>query len=191
MLDTPWQLLLEKALNHHRNITEARYLQLATVTAENRPANRSVVFRGFYGDKDCLKFVVDSRSEKVRQIAVHPWAEACWYFTQTREQFRFSGLLHLIQADNADLALQQARQASWQELSNSARLQFAWADPGKPRAEDADFAPPPPPVLEPLANFCLLLLEPMQVDYLNLMGNPQNRYIYSRNDGWSSEEVNP
>ena len=72
MSDTPWQFLLEKSLNHHRNITETRYLQLATVTAENRPANRSVVFRGFYGDKDCLKFVVDSRIEKVSQIAVHP-----------------------------------------------------------------------------------------------------------------------
>lgn len=191
MSDTPWRFLLEESLEHHRNVTEARYLQLATVTAENRPANRTVVFRGFYGDKDCLKFAIDSRSEKIRQIAAQPWAEACWYFTQTREQFRFSGLLHLIQADNADLALQQARQASWQELSNSARLQFAWDSPGKPRADDADFATPPPPVLEPLANFCLLLLEPMQVDYLNLMGNPQNRYMYSRNNGWSSEEVNP
>ena len=191
MSDTSWRSQLEKSLEHHRNMTEARYLQLATVTQQNRPANRTVVFRGFYEYKDCLKFAVDSRSEKVNQIAVQPWAEACWYFTQTREQFRFSGLLHLVQADNADLALQQARQASWQELSNSARLQFAWADPGKPRAEDADFAPPPPPVLEPLTNFCLLLLEPMQVDYLNLMGNPQNRYIYSLNDGWSSKEVNP
>ena len=117
MSDTPWRFLLEESLEHHRNVTEARYLQLATVTAENRPANRTVVFRGFYGDKDCLKFAIDSRSEKIRQIAAQPWAEACWYFTQTREQFRFSGLLHLIQADNADLALQQARQASWQELA--------------------------------------------------------------------------
>ena len=191
MSNTPWRVLLEKCLEHHRNITGARYLQLATVTAENRPANRSVVFRGFYGNTDCLKFVVDSRSEKVNQIAVQPWAEACWYFTQTRQQFRLSGLLHLVQVDNADLALQQARLSSWQELSNSARLQFAWDSPGKPRADAGSFATPAPNPLEPLANFCLLLLEPMQVDYLNLMGNPQNRYIYSRNDGWSVEEVNP
>ena len=191
MLDANWRILLEKAIAHHRNITYARYLQLATVGAENRPANRTVVFRGFYGDKDCLKFAIDSRSEKVRQIAVHPWAEACWYFTETREQFRVSGLLHLVKMDDADMALQQARQASWQELSNNARLQFAWANPRQPRNDDTNFNPPAPHPVKPLDNFCLLLLEPMQVDYLRLLGNPQNRYIYRRNKGWVVDEVNP
>lgn len=191
MSDSTWQVLLEKALEHHRNITYARYLQLATVNAENRPANRTVVFRGFYGNADCLKFAIDSRSEKVHQIVGQPWAEACWYFTETREQFRLNGLLHLVQADNADMALQQARQASWQELSDNARLQFAWDNPRKPRTQDSNFNPPAPSPVEPLANYCLLLLEPMQVDYLNLLGNPQNRYIYSRDDGWKVEEVNP
>lgn len=191
MSNIPWRSQLEKSLEKHRNIAYARYLQLATVTAENRPANRTVVFRGFYGDKDCLKFAVDSRSEKVRQMAVQPWAEACWYFTETREQFRLSGLLHLVQVDDADMALQQARQKSWQELSDNARLQFAWDNPRQLRAEKANFAPPPPDPVEPLANFCLLLLEPMQVDYLNLLGNPQNRYIYRCDHGWKVEEVNP
>ncbi len=191
MFDTPWRSQLENSLEHHRHIAHARYLQLATVTAENRPANRTVVFRGFYGDKDCLKFAIDSRSEKVHQIAVQPWAEACWYFTQTREQFRLSGLLSLVQSGDADLALQQARQTSWQELSDGARLQFAWASPKQPRADDANFARPLPDSVNPLANFCLLLLKPMQVDYLNLLGNPQNRYIYSFDDRWSMEEVNP
>lgn len=191
MSDSTWQLLLDKALEHHRNITYARYLQLATVNAENRPANRTVVFRGFYGNTDCLKFAIDSRSEKVRQIIVQPWAEACWYFTETREQFRLSGLLHLVQEDNADMALQQARQASWQELSDNARLQFAWDNPKQPRTKDSNFNLPAPSQVEPLANYCLLLLEPMQVDYLNLLGNPQNRYIYSRKDEWTMEEVNP
>ena len=138
-----------------------------------------------------MKFAVDSRSEKVSQIIGQPWAEACWYFTETREQFRLSGLLHLVQKDNADMGLLQARQESWQELSDDARLQFAWADPKKPRADDDNFAPPPPHPVEPLANYCLLLLEPMQVDYLNLLGNPQNRYIYSCDDGWQVKEVNP
>ncbi len=191
MTETSWRILLEKSLEHHRNITYARYLQLATVTTENRPANRTVVFRGFYGDKDCLKFAVDSRSEKVSQMTVQPWAEACWYFTETREQFRLSGVLHLIRVDDADMTLQQARQTSWQKLSDSARLQFAWDEPGRLRAKDANFAMPAPQPVEPLSNFCLLLLEPMQVDYLNLLGNPQNRYIYQRNGGWSVEEVNP
>ena len=51
MPNPPWRSQLENSLAQHRNITYARYLQLATVTAENRPANRTVVFRGFIAIK--------------------------------------------------------------------------------------------------------------------------------------------
>lgn len=190
----PWRSLIDRALNNHRNITYARYFQLATVTADSRPANRTVVFRGFEAERDRLKVVTDIRSEKVCQIVHQPWAEACWYFPQTWEQFRLSGTLSLVKADNADISLQQARQASWQELSDAARLQFAQSSyPGKPRADAAAFSPPPPNPIEPLPNFCLLLLEPVQVDYLLLRGEPQNRWLYCRRDDseWSVQEINP
>jgi len=189
----PWRILLELSLDRHHHLKYARYFQLATVAADNRPANRTVVFRGFDAERDRLKVVTDLRSEKVRQIAVQPWAEACWYFPETWEQFRLSGMLSLIKANNADMGLQQARQACWQELSDAARLQFAWlSDPSKPKTEDA-IAPPPPSPTEPLPNFCLLLLEPVQVDYLLLRGEPQNRWLYCRENIniWSLQEINP
>lgn len=47
MSKTPWRILLENSIERHRNVSYARYLQLATITPENRPANRTVVFRGF------------------------------------------------------------------------------------------------------------------------------------------------
>lgn len=188
----PWRSPLTRALDHNPQPL-ARYLQLATVRANGRPANRTVVFRGFLEDTDQLKFAIDARSQKVDQIALQLWAEACWYFPETREQFRITGSLTLVQADYPDSALQQARQSTWQELSNAARLQFAWPHPGKPRADAAAFEPPPPNAVEPLPHFCLLLLLPVQVDHLELRGEPQNRWLYDRNSeqAWSTQAINP
>lgn len=67
--------------------------------------------------------------------------------------------------------------------------------PGKVRNKDeqATFSPPPPDPSQPLPNFCLLLLDPTQVDHLKLRGEPQNRWLYHRHgqQEWSSEEINP
>jgi PPOX class probable FMN-dependent enzyme len=130
----------------------------------------------------------------VAEIQQQPWAEACWYFPNTREQFRFAGSLILVSDDNSHPTLKPARITSWQELSDAGRLQFAWPDPGKRRVEEkAAFTPPPPNPNQPLPNFCLLLLEPVQVDHLELRGEPQNRWLYLRDDNhtWSSQEINP
>ena len=188
----PWRSPLNQALDRNPHPT-ARYLQLATVSVDGRPANRTVVFRGFLKDTDQLKFVIDARSQKANQIERQPWAEACWYFTETREQFRIAGSLTLVQADSPDLALKQARQLSWQELSDAARSQYAWPHPGKLRAEATAFAPPQPNPVEPLPHFCLLLLLPMQVDHLELRGEPQNRWLYNLNNdkAWSTQAINP
>ena len=192
MSPTPWRSLLERALERNPQ-PNTRYLQLATIQADGRPANRTVVFRGFFEDTDKLKFFIDARSQKIAQIEYQPWAEACWYFAETREQFRIAGSLDLVQADRPDAALQQARQASWQALSDPTRLQFAWPYPGEPRANAAAFELPPPNPIEPLLDFCLLLLEPVQVDHLELRGEPQNRWIYCRNSdrAWSTQAINP
>jgi pyridoxamine 5'-phosphate oxidase len=190
----PWRSPLARALHLNRSLPYARYLQLATVRLDGRPANRTVVFRGFLDNSDRLKFVSDTRSEKFAQIEAQPWAEACWYFPKTREQFRITGTLKAIASDSPDPELQQARISSWQELSDSARLQFAWAHPGQLRAADDTFNPPAPSAEVPLPHFCLLLLEPVQVDRLELRGDPQNRTIHTWLEGdrtWSTQAVNP
>ncbi|MBW4609517.1 MAG: pyridoxamine 5'-phosphate oxidase family protein [Hassallia sp. WJT32-NPBG1] len=194
MFTAPWRSPLARALHRNRSLVYARYLQLATLRANNRPANRTVVFRGFLEGSNHLKFITDARSEKADQIQQQPWAEICWYFPNTREQFRIAGSLTLVGCDNCDSTLDKARISTWQELSDAARLQFGWADPGKPRVEDpAAFNPPAPDPTQPLANFCLLLLDPIQVDHLELKGDPQNRYLYCLDEQqhWSSQEINP
>ncbi|MBD2099119.1 pyridoxamine 5'-phosphate oxidase family protein [Trichocoleus sp. FACHB-591] len=189
----PWRSPLSRALHRNRSQPEARFLQLATIQINGQPANRTVVFRGFLDDTDQLKFVTDTRSEKTEQIEQNPKAEACWYFIKTREQFRIAGTLILIRATDPDSALQQTRKTAWQELSDAARLQFAWPTPGEPRAAAAAFAPQPPDNTEPLPYFCLLLLEPERVDHLELRGEPQNRCLYQRdqNQVWSAQAINP
>ncbi|MGB3208160.1 MAG: Npun_F5749 family FMN-dependent PPOX-type flavoprotein [Crinalium sp.] len=189
----PWRSHLANALDLHRSLPYARYLQLATVRTDGRPANRTVVFRGFLENTNQLKFITDSRSEKVEQIQHLSWGEACWYFPETREQFRISGQLIVVGDNYSDAKLVRSRSASWQELSDAARLQFTWRYPGKNKPEDSQaFSPPQPDAVEPLPNFCLLLLEPIQVDHLELRGNPHNRCLYHLDSNlWSIQAVNP
>jgi pyridoxamine 5'-phosphate oxidase len=190
----PWRSLLARALHRNRSLVYARYAQLATVRNDGRPANRTVVFRGFLEPTQQLKFITDRRSEKVGQILAQSWGELCWYFPTSREQFRLSGKLTLVQADCADPELAKARQMQWHDLSDAARGQFDWPDPGKLRSEAASFNQPPPDPLQPLPNFCLLLLDPTEVDHLELRGDPQNRCLYRyqpETAEWLVESVNP
>lgn len=191
MVLAPWRSTIARALHRNRSLVYARYLQLATVRPDGRPANRTVVFRGFRDDTNQLMFIADDRSEKIEQIEHSTWAEVCWYFPNTREQFRLLGTLTIVKHDHPDDELQQARRSMWQNLSDSARVQFDWAYPGKPKTEVSSLPPPSP--TEPLPHFCLLLLEPSQVDHLELRGEPQNRYLYHQeaDQSWSQQEVNP
>lgn len=184
----PWRSLLARALHQNRSLIYSRYLQLATLDREGRPANRTVVFRGFLDATDQLKFVTDTRSAKIDQIVYQPWGEACWYFPKTREQFRLAGQLTSITADHCDPQLIKARQLMWQNLSDTAREQFTWPSPGTSLPESSPANPTegakdePPDAHAPLPNFCLLLLDPERVDHLELRGKPQNRCLYLRCD---------
>ena len=187
----PWRLSLAGALHRNRSLVYSRYLQLATVRLDNRPANRTVVFRGFLEPTNQLKFITDSRSQKIEQIHHNNWAEACWYFPNTREQFRLLGQLTLI--SETDTLLKTARQATWHDLSDAAKSQFYWPESRQPKSDSTAFLPPEMISREPPSNFYLLLLEPQEVDHLELKGEPQNRTIYSYNSeqGWLQESVNP
>jgi len=188
----PWKAALSRALHRNRSQVQSRYLQLATVRETGQPANRTVVFRGFRADHHQLQFVTDTRSDKIGQIAHQPWGEACWYFWKTREQFRLLGDLTLVGVDSAAPPLVKARQQMWQQLSDSARQQFVWPAPGQPRADAAAFSSSPPSAENPVDWFCLLLLDPLQVDHLELRGEPQNRQIYRlKENEWCVEAVNP
>ena len=189
----PWRSILARALHQNRSLVYARYLQLATVRPDGRPANRTIVFRGFLEESDQLEFITDDRSEKIADIQHQPWGELCWYFPNTREQFRISGLLGLVAADHPDEIKRTVRQTIWQNLSDAARLQFVWPPSRQARSPESNFSPSAPDPVKPPLNFRLLLLDPTQVDHLELRGAPQNRYLYSKSEHgeWNQTEVNP
>ncbi|MCJ8278677.1 MAG: pyridoxamine 5'-phosphate oxidase family protein, partial [Rivularia sp. ALOHA_DT_140] len=178
----PWRSFLANALKKNRSQPHSRYFQLATVRSDGTPANRTVVFRGFVEDTDKLKIITDTRSDKITEINSQSWGEICWYFTNSREQFRIAGNIIIIDASYHNSELLKIRESTWQDLSDNARIQFAWAHPGKPRANQEAFLPPQPDENQPLDNFCLLLFQPVKVDHLRLRGEPQNRTIYIRNE---------
>ena len=188
----PWRSPLSRALHHNRALPYAKYFQLATIREDGKPANRTVVFRGFLDD-DHVQIVTDQRSEKVQQLVQQPWGEVCWYFPKTREQFRLMGSLTLIDSDCTDEHLLGARQSLWKTLSDKARSQFTWPFPGHPRESDEAVQTNLSLPEYPVKHFCLLLLSPRRVDHLELRGDPQNRYIYELTDTqeWSIRAVNP
>ncbi|MEL6161589.1 MAG: Npun_F5749 family FMN-dependent PPOX-type flavoprotein [Cyanobacteria bacterium J06627_32] len=193
----PWRSPIARALHRNRAQPFCRFLQLATLRPDGTPANRTVVFRGFAENGNQLMFISDRRSEKIAQIDDNPNAEVCWYFTKTREQFRLSGQLQGITADSTDADLQQLRDRLWQNISDNARIQFAWPQPKAMRDPNSEaFSPAAPDPATPLETFCLLLLSPHTVDYLSLRGEPQDRILYKKkedanSDGWTTVEVNP
>mgnify|MGYP001078053727 CR=1 FL=1 len=187
----PWRAPLARALHRNRALAYSRYAQLATVDPQGRPHNRTLVVRGFVGDTNTLEFITDRRSAKVAQIHHQPWGELCWYFPETREQFRLAGPLQLIDDSTEDVFAQTARCQRWQSLSPRSRQPFTWPPPGQPR--QGDLPQDLPLGTTPPAHFCLLWLHPQRVEHLELRGHPQNRYCYqmAANQTWTVQEVNP
>ncbi|PSC70073.1 pyridoxamine 5 -phosphate oxidase isoform B [Micractinium conductrix] len=199
----PWREVLQRALKKNSNCRHSRYVQLATVRPDGRPANRTVVYRGFLGDglgeslgeTDVLTFVTDCRSNKVGEIAHNPWAEVAWYFPDTREQFRLLGKLSVVNAATADEKLQKGRRAAWKTMSDPGRQQFMWPQPGEPRGgDDSIFKPEPPSADSPVLDaFCLVCLAVEEVDHIQLAKNLRHRYLRGGGGGgeWASQNVNP
>ena len=137
----PWRSFLANALKKNRSQPHSRYFQLATVRSDGTPTNRTVVFRGFLEDTNKLKIITDTRSEKITEIQNRSSAEICWYFTNSREQFRIAGNITIIDANYQDSELLKIRESTWQDLSDNARIQFAWPHPGESRANREAFSP--------------------------------------------------
>jgi len=193
MPDTLWKPSLVLALYLNRHAPYSRFVQLATVRADGRPANRTVVFRGFLDESPQLTFATNAHSRKVAELGHCPWAEACWYFPVTHEQFRIGGPITLAGDDARDRASLDARRACWRKLADAVRLTYTWPAPGEPRADRVPFPTEHPDPEEPLPHFCLMILDPQEVAELELNGNPQNRWEYRRDEHgrWSGAEVNP
>lgn len=184
-----WRSLLEEALRLHAHQPPSRYAQFATVRPDGRPANRTINFRFFLDPGDRLVFSADLRSEKVPQLEAQPWAELCWYFEETREQFRLLGRVTVV-GESQDPELEAARLRTWRERSEASRQSSTWPPPGRPRAGEDEFQRPVP--ADPPPYFALLILVPEEVDHLELRPQPHRRTLFRRTgEGWEAVAINP
>ena len=116
------------------------------------------------------------------------WVEVCWYFPVTHEQFRIGGHVTVIGEVSTDAALMSARLECWRTLPEPTRLGFTWPAPGgraiaffvSRRASRSSDATP--------ALRTLLAVHPEMVDFLEINGNPQNRWRYHRDEHGAGRE---
>ena len=82
------------------------FFQLATVTLDGGPANRTVTFRGL--DEGAILFTTDADSDKVDHLRRDGRAEVCWYRTESRDQFRITALIFIRDVQRDDLVISRA-----------------------------------------------------------------------------------
>lgn len=147
----------------------------------------------------------------MEHASLNPRAEACWYFTEARSQFRLSGTLAVIGAltAEADARAARLRLSSWERLSPGARERHSSPAPGSekvgggegsgktisaPAAETrggsgrgngeaaaATSEAPKPP--PPHEHFCLVLLDIDAVDYVDLEKDERTLWELAREGG--------
>ena len=227
----PIPLLLSNSISKNKSyskttrikfkIIDSLWTQLSTIGTDGYPSNRTIVFRGFLHDyiklndsvsDPILIFCTDLRSQKVKELELNPKSSLCWYFPDTKEQFRLNGdafiLQNSIQVKNENALnispqeIQDVKLSVWKNISNKTRAQFSWPHPKHPIDTESTNVPLEKMELnddmesDALNNFGLLLLIPNRVDYLkfrNVGPFPNQRYLYSKrkDDSWDVEQVNP
>ena len=179
-----WLQQLKRAIRRNRRDAHNRYVQFATLGLDGKPRVRMVVFRGFSLSEASFFIITDARTEKVKELTQCPDVEVSWYFTHTREQFRLqcSAVTH---SDGADVELY--RDALWKGLSDAAKAQFFWPEPGLPSGEgqSLEITPHPP------ETFVVIECRPQRVDHL-VLAKPQRRTLSDLTaSGWTEVSINP
>ena len=210
---TPWRETITLSMAKSREIRGGNYVQISTVDPEtNEPRCRTVVFRGFQkmsvGDdvekSRVMKMITDTRSNIVKELTTSSSfiAEVVWWFSKSSEQYRISGRIQFIGEPHGPATseemkfLYRARREQWGNLSDSAREQFYWKQPGAPYSEQNEVPTggrdAVGEVLPPPKEFLLMLLHPLRVDYLRLTDNyRQIDELDADNNSWKTKRVNP
>ena len=190
-----WREDLATALQENASKQYNHYIQLATCDMAGVPVCRTSVFRGFAENSNALITHTDLRSQKITQIKANNRGEICWYFSETREQFRLAGSIEIVANENHPL--KEIRQQHWRAISNAARANYTLATPGRPIIE--------PPETDdttlkneamhgsPASTFALLMFKPISVDHLLLATPFHKRTFHQLNSSgaWVCENVNP
>ena len=184
-VETPvWLQHLKRAIRGNRRDAHNRYVQFATLGLDGKPRVRMVVFRGFSSPETSFFIITDARSEKVKELENCPDVEMSWYFTHTREQFRVqcSTVTH---SHGADVELH--RDALWKGLSDAAKAQFFWPEPGLPSGDGQSLEI----TAHPPETFVVIECCPQRVDHLVLAKTQRRTLSDLTASGWTEVSINP
>lgn len=190
-----WQQDLLQALALNQAKPESKYVQLATVNTLGLPEVRTVVFRGFIENTCKIVIHTDQRSGKVEHLQAQTDVEICWYFAESREQFRIAAKAELVDQDNADQ--RNLRSEHWSQLSDAAKSSYFWPQPGQVLGlNQPEFEPQvnvAPVTLSHISeHFSLVILHPYKVDHLQLTSPYHQRKIFElHGDDWRHRQINP
>lgn len=201
-----WRAAVLSAIKKNdKHMPYAKYFQLATVKPNGKPANRTVVYRGFLGETAKVTVVTDLRSSKVEELARNAAGEFAWYFPESREQFRIAGDLTVVTKDSS--SMQKERLDAWGRMSPNGRAQFLWPEPGFPQLDENANASSKTEkshkqtfevdeaatrdAKNAAENFCLVVMDVNEVDHLSLRSNRRYVHVRDENGEWGVTEVNP
>lgn len=201
-MSSSWQQLLKNSLDVHMDLPESRYFQVASVSKDHMPSNRTMVFREFWRDTHNLLSVTDARSDKVKDWEYSPRAQICWYFAESREQYRISAKVGVLDSENHKLDV-------WKQLSPETKAQFlnpppkTSLDPHLKRVSNKldtyshinrkDLTNSKPASIKVPGSFLPVLFIPDYVDYLCLRPRIHVRKLFfysAAKERWIVESVN-
>ncbi|THF98156.1 hypothetical protein TEA_024365 [Camellia sinensis var. sinensis] len=149
---------------------------------EDPPIALSFSGLGFEENSDKMRINTDCRTHKIDDLKHCPFAEICWYFTDSWEQFRINGRIDVVDGLCLDPLKLQQREKAWFASSVKSRLQYLGPNPGLPSlGEQSSSESSLDPSAGPVDAFCLLVLDPDQVDYLNLKINERLTFSSRQN----------
>jgi pyridoxamine 5'-phosphate oxidase len=161
-------------------------LALATVDEAGDAQVRSMICRRT-DEFGRIWMTADSRSAKHQQILRHPRAAAVAWFPSSRQQFRFSGSIEILDGSSGDSQWLDL----WRSLSSETRATFFWPVPGQPRAAVDRSLPRSSEAAQPPACFAVLVMIPIVVECLSMTFHPHQRVRWEHERGWRAEQLNP
>ena len=175
-----WRQDLKSSRNKEGKLPSNRWVQLATVSENNEPRLRTVVFRGWHKDTSMI-FFTDRRSEKIEHLKSNPNVEILWFFLKSKTQYRFKGEISELR-DN---------QNYWDTLSDKSKSSWFWGYPGEKIKANMELNNKVVSKLSKPENFVVLNCAIDSVDILKLEKPIHKRYLCEKKSEWRKTEINP
>ncbi len=178
----PWLSTVNSVHRKESIFDSSRFVQLATIGVDNTPRVRTVVFRGWSESYE-MQIYTDNRSKKCHELALNNNVEICWFFSESKCQFRFRG--------TARMDLDNEKFRHWEQLSENSKSMWNWPFPGDNYIFEQNKNLSDKKEDEISINFAVLKIDISQVDQLLLAKPIHIRRRWILENKWMEERINP